>query len=57
MIKNQITKELNAVLEKMNIKDIDISLDIPSKPEHGDYATSIPLKLTKILKKNPFFKK
>ncbi|PIY71909.1 arginine--tRNA ligase [Candidatus Roizmanbacteria bacterium CG_4_10_14_0_8_um_filter_33_9] len=54
MIKEQITKELNAILEKMNIKDIDISLDIPSKPEHGDFASSIALKLTKILKKNPY---
>jgi len=54
MIKDQITKELNKVLEKMKIKDISISLDIPSKPEHGDFATSIALKITKILKKNPY---
>lgn len=54
MIKEQITKELNRVLEKMKIKDIDTSLDIPSKPEHGDFATSIALKLTKLLKKNPY---
>ena len=54
MIKEQITKELDEVLKKMNVEDVTISLDIPSKPEHGDFATSVALKLTKILKKNPF---
>ena len=54
MIKEQITKELYAVLKKMNIEDIAVTLDTPSKPEHGDFATSVALKLTKLLKKNPY---
>lgn len=53
MIKEKITQELNKILKKMNVEDIPVSLDIPSKPEHGDFATSIALKLTKTLKKNP----
>ncbi len=54
MIKDEILKNLQVVLRKMGVKDPDIDLDHPANPDFGDYSTSIALKLTKILKKNPF---
>lgn len=54
MIKEEILKNLGVVLEKMGVKNPDIDLDHPTNPDFGDYSTSVALKLTKILKKNPF---
>lgn len=54
MIKELLIKELNEVLKKMKVDSVTITLDVPTKPEHGDFATSIALKLTKLLKKNPY---
>ncbi len=54
MIKEEILKNLQVVLEKMEIKNPDVELDHPANPDFGDYSTSVALKLTKILKKNSF---
>ena len=54
MIKDNILKNLQAVLEKMGAKNPDIDLDYPVNPDFGDYSTSVSLKLTKVLKRNPF---
>jgi arginyl-tRNA synthetase len=54
MIKNKILEKLKLALEKMGVKNIDPELDHPANPDFGDYSTSIALKLTKTLKKNPF---
>lgn len=54
MIKEEILKNLGEVLEKMKLAGIDLDLDHPANPDFGDYSTSVALKLTKILKKNPF---
>ena len=54
MIKEEILKNLQVVLEKMGVKNSDIDLDHPTNPDFGDFSTSVALKLTKILKKNPF---
>jgi arginyl-tRNA synthetase len=53
MIKDKILKDLLAVLKKMGVKNIDTELGHPANPDFGDYSTSVVLKLTKILKKNP----
>lgn len=53
MIKDEILKNLQTVLKKLNINDVDISLEKPANSDFGDYSTSLPLKLTKQLKKNP----
>ena len=53
MIKDNILKNLQAVLEKMGAKNPDIDLDYPVNPDFGDYSTSVSLKLTKVLKRNP----
>lgn len=53
MIKDEILKNLQTVLEKIGVKEADIDLDHPSNPDFGDYSTSVALKLTKQLKKNP----
>ncbi|PIU36791.1 arginine--tRNA ligase [Candidatus Roizmanbacteria bacterium CG06_land_8_20_14_3_00_34_14] len=53
MIKDKILKNLKEVLNKLNIKDVDVSLEKPANSDFGDYSTSLPLKLTKQLKKSP----
>ena len=53
MIKDKILKNLKEVLNKLNIKDVDVSLEKPANSDFGDYSSSLPLKLTKQLKKNP----
>ncbi|KKQ63806.1 MAG: Arginine-tRNA ligase [Candidatus Daviesbacteria bacterium GW2011_GWA2_38_24] len=54
MIKEEILKNLVAVLEKIDVKNADTDLDHPANPDFGDYSTSVALKLTKVFKKNPF---
>lgn len=51
---NHIKQRLEAIV-KTHIEqlDIDVELEIPNDPSHGDYATNIAMKLAKILKKNP----
>lgn len=53
MIKDEILKNLQTVLEKLNIKEVDIVLEKPANSDFGDYSTSVALKLTKHLNKNP----
>jgi len=62
MIKKEILKNLKEVLTKsetsseiLRFAQNDTNLDIqpPANSDFGDYSTSIALKLTKILKKNP----
>ncbi|MFA6017403.1 MAG: arginine--tRNA ligase [Patescibacteria group bacterium] len=53
MIKDEIIKNLLVALEKINIKDVVPVLEKPANSDFGDYSTSIALKLTKQLKKNP----
>lgn len=58
MIKNLILKNLiksvfSVIQGKVEIQDGFFDLQPPANPEFGDYSTSIALKLTKILKKNP----
>lgn len=52
MIKAKIIDNLKVALEKMGVKE-EIVLDRPANASFGDYASSVALKLTKILKKNP----
>ena len=54
-IETKIKNELLRILAEKNI-DIQpeqISLDHGKVKEHGDYASSIALRLAKVLKKNP----
>ncbi|MEK7523293.1 MAG: arginine--tRNA ligase [Patescibacteria group bacterium] len=53
MIKEKILKNLQEVLKKMNVKDVSPTLEKPANSDFGDYSSSLPLKLTKQLKKNP----
>ncbi|MEK7522298.1 MAG: arginine--tRNA ligase, partial [Patescibacteria group bacterium] len=53
MIKDEILKNLQTVLEKMKVKDVTPTLEKPANSDFGDYSSSIPLKLTKQLKKSP----
>lgn len=53
MIKDVVVKNLESVIAKLGVKNIDIDLERPVNPQFGDYSSSIALKLTKQLKKNP----
>jgi arginyl-tRNA synthetase len=53
MIEDEILKNIKQVLKKLNINYVDVSLEKPANSDFGDYSTSIGLKLTKQLKKNP----
>ncbi|KKP50832.1 MAG: Arginine-tRNA ligase [Candidatus Roizmanbacteria bacterium GW2011_GWA2_33_33] len=53
MIKDEILKNLAEALEKINVKDVVLTLEKPANTDFGDYSSSLPLKLTKQLKKNP----
>lgn len=50
---NEILNNLKETLNKLGIKDVDPTLEKPANSDFGDYSTSLPLKLTKQLKKNP----
>lgn len=53
MIKEKLIKNLHVVISKLGFSDIPIDLEHPINSDHGDYSTSIALKLSKQLKKNP----
>lgn len=54
MIKDIILENLEKSLKKLGGSGAEIDLQPPANPDFGDYSTSVALKLTKILKKNPF---
>lgn len=53
MIKDDLVKNLKAAVEKLDPAYVASDLEHPVNSEHGDYSTSIALKLSKQLKKNP----
>ena len=55
IIKDELQNELNKVITNIYDKNITIPVIIekPPKPEFGDYATTLPLLLAKILKRSP----
>ena len=53
MEKDKIKKNLAAALVKIGAGNIDVDLEHPANSRFGDYSTSVALKLTKQLKKNP----
>ena len=53
MIRNEILKNLVLALKKINVKNVSPTLEKPANSDFGDYSSSLPLKLTKQLKKNP----
>ena len=54
MIKTKIKEKIADALVKLNIEKIDFNIEEPANTAFGDYATSLPLKLSKELRKNPF---
>lgn len=42
-IKQRITEQLKKVLEALHIPDIEVKVEYPSDPKHGDYATNVAL--------------
>ena len=52
-MKEKIINILEERLAKLNIDNVDISIEIPKNKENGDYSTNIALKLAKSLGKNP----
>lgn len=52
-IKNQLISVLKNVLEDVGITEIIPTVDYPTDPAHGDYATNVALVAAKKLGKNP----
>lgn len=52
-IKDKIKQLIETTLATENISAIEYSLEVPNNTEYGDYATNLPLKLAKPLKKAP----
>ncbi|MFH0987636.1 MAG: arginine--tRNA ligase [Patescibacteria group bacterium] len=54
MIKKEIEKILRKITGTLFKKtDFIINIDYPPRKEYGDYSTTLPLDLAKVLKKNP----
>ncbi len=53
MIKDKLKDALKNALKKFGVGEEEINIESPTNANFGDYATSIALKLTKKLKKNP----
>ncbi len=53
MIKQTIKEELGEILEKIGLGDIEVKVDYPADPKHGDYSSNIALVAGKKLGKNP----
>jgi len=51
-IKHQLVTQLTEVLEQLGISDSTPSVDYPTDPKHGDYATNVALIAAKKLGKN-----
>lgn len=51
-IKEKIQEKLRQALRKLGVKE-EPTIEVPANPDFGDYSSSIALKLTNILKKNP----
>lgn len=54
MVKTNITLNLKASLKKIGLEEIEVNLEQPANFQFGDFSSSIPLKLSKTLKKNPY---
>lgn len=54
MIRKEIVKNVRGAIEKLGVSEVVPDLEHPINLDFGDYSTSIALKLTKPLKKNPF---
>jgi len=52
-IKHQLVTQLTEVLEQLGISDSTPSVDYPTDPKHGDYATNVALIAAKKLGKHP----
>lgn len=51
---NHIKQRLETIVKtELGHLDLDIELEIPNDPSHGDYASNVAMKLAKVLKKNP----
>jgi len=53
MIKQELRKNLNQIVSKLGADETAVDLERPANPVHGDYSTSIALKFSGKLKKNP----
>lgn len=53
MVRDILHKHITNSLERLGFSSSDVELSHPSVPEHGDYATSIALKLKDKVNQNP----
>ncbi len=52
-MKEKLSELIANVLNKYNLENVSVSLEIPKNKEFGDYSTNIALQVSKQLNKNP----
>ncbi|RAP39063.1 arginine--tRNA ligase [Candidatus Marinamargulisbacteria bacterium SCGC AAA071-K20] len=53
MIKKELETQLSQALKELGFDNIDLKLERPKNPDHGDYASNVSFQLAKTLKKAP----
>ncbi|MBI4004719.1 arginine--tRNA ligase [Candidatus Roizmanbacteria bacterium] len=53
MIRDKILEKLQEALVRVGVTEEKVELERPANPDFGDYSTSIALKVSKTLKRNP----
>ena len=56
-VRDLLTDALRAAQAYGRLPDVqvdEVTVERPQNPEHGDFATSTPMKLARVMRRNPF---
>ena len=56
-VRDLLTDALRAAQADGRLPDVEVdevTVERPQNPEHGDFATSTPMKLARVMRRNPF---
>ena len=52
-MKEKLKKVINDALIKLDVSDVDITIEVPKDSNNGDFSSNIAMQLSRVLKKNP----
>ena len=52
-MKEKLKKVINDALIKLDVSDVDITIEVPKDSNNGDFSSNIAMQLARVLKKNP----
>lgn len=52
-MKDKLIQLLSNILKRLNLENVNITIEIPKNKDNGDYSTNVAMQLTKLLKKSP----